>query len=80
VGTPVVGLYGPLDPGYLVDVRPGFQPVWTDLECRGCWSHGRMKYPDHCPKIDPDCMKSISVDRVKEACDGLLKEEAVLNG
>ncbi|MBI4549652.1 MAG: glycosyltransferase [Candidatus Omnitrophica bacterium] len=80
VGTPAVALYGPLDPSYLVEARPGFYPVWTDLECRGCWSYGRMPYPDHCPKIDADCLRSISVERVREVCDKVLNEEAVLNG
>ena len=64
VGTPTVGLFGPLNPSLLIPDLPHFFPLWTDLECRGCWPDSRMKYPDHCPKVLPDCMSSISVSRV----------------
>ena len=67
VGTPTVGLYGPLNPDYLVSPRPGFTAIWSEVECRGCWSDGRMIFPDHCPKIVPDCMSSITVSKVLEA-------------
>lgn len=72
VGAPVVGLYGPLNPDYLIERRDSFVSIWSDIECRGCWSDGRMKYPDHCPKVVPDCMSKISVEQVIRACDSLL--------
>ena len=71
-GTPVVGLYGPLNPAYLSQPRPAYVPVWADIECRGCWSDGRMKFPDHCPKVAADCMPSISVEEVMAACKRML--------
>ncbi len=73
VGTSTVGLYGPLNPSYLITPRPGFEAVWSDLVCRGCWSDGRMKHPDHCPKVVPDCMKAISVNTVLAASEKFLK-------
>ncbi len=32
---------------YLVDARPPFLPVTAGVECQGCWSDARMKFPDH---------------------------------
>ena len=72
VGTPTIGLYGPLNPDYLISPRPTFHPVWSEVECRGCWSDTRMKYPDHCPKIVPDCMSSIPAERVFEKVANIL--------
>lgn len=72
VGTPTIGLYGPLRADYLVDARPTFLPVTAAVECQGCWSDARMKFPDHCPKIVPDCMSSISVNQVFEVAKTLL--------
>ena len=72
VGTPVVGLYGPLNPYFLIQARPSFVPLWSEVPCRGCWSDNRMKHPDHCPKIEPDCMTSISSELVIKTCDSLL--------
>lgn len=74
VGTPSIGLFGPLDPSYLIAPQPAFTPVYTEVECRGCWSDGRMKYRDHCFKIVPDCMTSISLNRVVEAIDRVLAQ------
>lgn len=72
VGTPTVGLFGPLNPSLLIPNLSHFLPIWTNVECRGCWPDGRMKYPDHCPKVLPDCMTSISVSRVLERCEEAL--------
>jgi hypothetical protein len=77
VGTPTVGLFGPLNPTYLISPRPHFVPVWSEMECRGCWSDGRMTHPDHCPKIVPDCMSSIGVERVIRAGETLLAQKSV---
>lgn len=73
VDTPVVGLFGPLNPDYLIKPRDTFVSIWSDVECRGCWSDARMKHPDHCPKVIPDCLSSISVERVLTACNDLLR-------
>ncbi|GEM_PF-281237 len=78
VGTPTVGLYGPLNPSYLIKNRPHFTAIWSEVECRGCWSDARMKVPDHCPKILPDCMSSIPVSRVLEASQLLLSKRHVI--
>ena len=75
VGTPTVGLFGPLNPTHLISPRPHFTPIWSEVECRGCWSDGRMKHPDHCPKVLPDCMSSISVERVIRASEALLNQK-----
>lgn len=74
VGTPTVGLFGPLNPSLLIPDLPHFFPIWSEVECRGCWPDGRMKYPDHCPKVLPDCMTSISVTRVIERCKEILSK------
>ena len=79
VGTPAVGLYGPLDPSLLYPKQPHFIPVYSEVECRGCWPDGRMKYPDHCPKVVPDCMSSIPLERVIEAAEKLLALKANLD-
>ncbi len=74
VGTPAIGLFGPLNPDYLITPRAGFTPIFSSVECRGCWSDGRMKHPDHCPKVEPDCMSSIPVSRVLQSANELLKD------
>jgi len=71
--TPTVGLFGPLNPRYLFLDQSHFEPIWSPVECRGCWSDARMKHPDHCPKIVPDCLSSIPLEQVKQASDKLLK-------
>lgn len=72
VGTPAVGVYGPLNPSLFYPKIPHFIPVWTEVECRGCWPDNRMRHPDHCPKIVPDCMTTIFPERVIEAGERLL--------
>lgn len=82
VGTPTVGLFGPLNPSLLTSERFDFFPIWSEVECRGCWPDRRMKYPDHCPKVLPDCMTSIPVSRVIGACEKLLAapQQTTLDG
>jgi ADP-heptose:LPS heptosyltransferase len=72
-GVRSVGLFGPLNPDYLIAPQAHFVPLWANVDCRGCWSEGRMSNPDHCPKIFPDCMKSIPVEWVDHACRSLLE-------
>jgi len=73
VQTPCVGLYGPLDPAMLFQSMEGFKPIWTRVECRGCWPAERMRYRDHCPKVVPDCMTSISGEEVWTICEDWLE-------
>lgn len=77
VGTPTVGLFGPLNPALLIPERPHFLPIWTEVECRGCWPDYRMRHRDHCPKVSPDCMTSIPVSRVIEASEKFLSRICV---
>jgi hypothetical protein len=77
VGTPTIGLFGPLNPAYLIAPSPNFIPLWSEVECRGCWSDSRMKHPDHCPKVVPDCMTSIPFSRVVESSEKLLKKALI---
>jgi len=74
VNTPSIGLYGPLNPDLLYRERPGFIPIWSTVECRGCWPDYRMKIRDHCPKIVPDCMTEISVLEVLDAAESLIRD------
>lgn len=77
VGTPSVGLYGPLNPHFLYPALNYFIPLWADIECRGCWPDYRMKLRDHCPKIVPDCMATIPVAGVIAAGESLLSRKDV---
>lgn len=72
VGTPSVGLYGPLNPELLYPKLDYFTSLWSPIECRGCWPEGRMIYRDHCPKIVPDCLPQISTAEVIKAGEALL--------
>lgn len=78
VGTPTVALFGPLNPSLLIPPLPHFTPIWTEVECRGCWPDGRMTHIDHCPKVLPDCMSSIPVARVLERSEALLSQLGIL--
>lgn len=72
VGTPTVALFGPLDPFKLIENKELFYPLRSKAECCGCWSEGRMKYPDVCPKGIPDCMEAIRVDDVIETIEKVM--------
>ncbi len=64
-GTPAIGLFGPIAPASLVADQPLIYPMWANVECRGCWTQGRMKTPDACPLGEPICMDSL---RPTEVC------------
>jgi len=74
VGTPSVGLFGPLKPYHLLARQSHFHPVMASLDCLGCWTDGRMRHPDHCPKVVPDCMSSIGVETVIKKCKELIRQ------
>jgi len=69
VGTPVIGLYGPLNPCKLVENKNIFYPVWSRINCRGCWSNGYMLHPDVCPKGNPECLSQIDAEDVIRTLD-----------
>jgi GT2 family glycosyltransferase/ADP-heptose:LPS heptosyltransferase len=72
VGTPSIGLFGPLDPYKLVANNALFYPLWSTVKCRGCWSKKFMVYPDVCPQGDPMCMAEIKPQEVISLIDKLL--------
>lgn len=71
IGTPVVGLYGPLDP---LKWGPWCEPylyriIGVELPCRPC----DCIYEPPCGiEIDPPCCSGITVDAVWEAAEDLL--------
>ena len=75
-GVPTVAIFGATVPAM------GFGPKAKgsivvdvdveDLACRPCSDHG----PKHCPLKHFQCMKNISVNRVLEAVDTVLKEKS----
>lgn len=77
VGTPAVGLYGPVDPAVAFGPRPGLFPVLSPVACVGCFTSGRMETPGECPlgfrgdsPDDYTCMRSITSDQVLAAIAG----------
>lgn len=74
VGTPTVALFGPLSPELLIsNINENFIALEAKTECQGCWSKGIMRYPDVCPRLNPDCMESIDLNMAIEAVDNLLR-------
>jgi lipopolysaccharide heptosyltransferase I len=59
-GTPVVGLFGPTDPGRLGPVSASDRVVMRRLECSHC--HRR-----HCPLGTRECLESIGSDEIVAA-------------
>ncbi len=55
MGTPVIGLYGPTDPGRNGPYGEGHFVIQKDLDCRGCW---RRRCSSH------ECMRNICVEEV----------------
>jgi ADP-heptose:LPS heptosyltransferase len=74
VGTPCVGLFGPVDPK--LRLPPGTPSIGVvgDVPCLGC--HHRVPiahWQDNCP-MEVACMKSLPIARVAAACDSLLTQ------
>jgi ADP-heptose:LPS heptosyltransferase len=49
VGTPAVGLFGPVTPDAAFGRRAQLLPVLAPVDCQGCWTDGRMRSPGWCP-------------------------------
>jgi ADP-heptose:LPS heptosyltransferase len=71
VGTPAVGLYGPVRPGKAFGIRERLHAVASPLDCQGCWTDGRMRTPGLCPlgiasdsPSDYPCVNAITRDVV----------------
>ncbi len=68
VGVPVVGIFGPTDPGGTSPVTPGFTLIQEPVSCSPCFLR-------RCP-IDHRCMTRISVERVFAASAAWLQGKA----
>jgi len=74
VGTPAIGLFGPLNPLKLIENKEIFYPLRSEAECCGCWSEGRMRYPDVCPFGISICMGTIYMDEAIKAVEIALRK------
>jgi heptosyltransferase-2 len=71
MNTPTIAIFGPTVPAF------GFGPLaphsliaeLPDLPCRPCHHHG----PPTCPLTHWKCMRDLSVDRVEELANQILK-------
>jgi heptosyltransferase-2 len=61
VGTPVIGLFGPISPSWAPPLDADRQIFYLDLPCSPC--HKR-----ECPLGHHKCMRDIEVDEVFRAC------------
>jgi ADP-heptose:LPS heptosyltransferase len=66
VGTPCVGIFGPIYPELRMHPGLGQAVIATNAECRGCfhWYDGDIR---SCPKGHHECMELISVESVMNA-------------
>jgi lipopolysaccharide heptosyltransferase II len=70
VGTPVVGIFGPSDPGRWGPLSHASVAVRIDLPCSPC---NRIRRPPaRCVGHVPDCLTGVDVDRVYDAAVQLL--------
>lgn len=79
VGTAVVALFGPSDPGRY-GPRAALERVLVaaDVPCRPC---GQVRLPpERCRGHVPDCLDALSVDRVVAAANALLDERRARDG
>lgn len=68
LGTPTIGLFGPVDPGHYGRVAPGFQVLYKPVYCSPC-----VHEVDEPPCMGNNvCMKRIEVDEVLDAVDRVL--------
>ena len=72
VGTPVVALFGPSDPGRYGPLSDRAVVVTADLWCRPC--NRVRRPPTRCSGRVPDCLNGIGVDAVCAAAGRLLKD------
>ena len=72
VGTPVVAVFGPSDPARYAPRGPLDRVVRIDLPCAPC---NRIRLPPaRCVGHTPDCLAGITVARVMDAIDELLRD------
>ncbi len=62
---PVVGLFGPTDPFYVGPQNRMSRVVREDLDCMPCYIKPSCR--------EYDCLRRLGVDRVWDACEGLLE-------
>jgi len=74
VGTPSVGIFGPVDPNCRLSRKTRALGVTADLPCLGCHHEpdGPRHWRDGCPN-DIRCMSEISSDQVFSACEQILR-------
>ena len=70
LGTPVIGLYGPTNPGFTGPFFKKIRIVRAGVKCSPCYRAG---FNQGCGK--PLCMSLISAERVERELDLILKEE-----
>ena len=75
VGTPCVGLYGPIYPELRMHPGPGRAVISAEAQCRGCfhWYDGEV---ENCPKGHHECMRLITVESVLSAVGKVLSSRS----
>jgi len=74
VGTPVIGLFGPLDPALILPPNAQALALFSDVPCLFC--HNRtpvIHWCDGCPN-DIACMKKLDCHAVFEAVKSMLPQ------
>ncbi len=67
-GTPVVALFGPTDPDFLIRNEPRLTALRSTQSCSGFWNHdAQVGEPGVCPEGHACCLESISVEQVLTA-------------
>jgi ADP-heptose:LPS heptosyltransferase len=67
-GTPVVALFGPTDPDFLIRNEPRLTALRSTQSCSGFWNHAaHVGEPGACPEGHACCLDSISVDQAMAA-------------
>ncbi|MDZ4857763.1 MAG: glycosyltransferase family 9 protein [Candidatus Hydrogenedentes bacterium] len=65
VGTPVLALFGPTDPAFLVRDTEALSVLTNGRPCQGCWNHREDNLTEGvCPLGIVPCMGSLTVDSV----------------
>lgn len=71
--TPVVALFGPTDPEFLIRDEPRLTALRSTLSCAGLWNHAATDYdPETCPHGHEDCLATIDVDTVFAAAQAVV--------
>jgi ADP-heptose:LPS heptosyltransferase len=73
VGTPTVGLFGPINPKLRLPPETPSLAVVADVPCLGCHHRlPRLHWQDGCPN-NIQCMAGLTAENVVEACGSLLR-------